>query len=269
VGGASRRLAIIGDAIIGGGVASMHYTGMWALELPGRVTWSPVLVAASIALGMAFGSAALAAAVRYRDNRGTLIGGCLLTLAIVSHHFTAMGAAEVVADPTRIIASSSMPSQVLALAVAGAALVILGISFAGAYAERRFREQGLQLSTAMNNMSQGLIMFDAAERLVVCNDRYIEMYGLPRALAKPGTTLQEIIRTRVATGSLARDPDEYRAELREAMEAGRMTSWVVESPDGRAVAIATVDADGAGWRRTRTSRAAPRRADRASRASRR
>jgi NO-binding membrane sensor protein with MHYT domain len=184
-GGASRRLAMIGGAIIGGGVASMHYTGMWALELPGRVTWSPALVAASITLGIAFGSAALAAAVRYRDNRGTLIGGCLLTLAIVSHHFTAMGAAEVVADPTRVIASSSMPSQVLALAVAGAALVILGISFAGAYVERRFREQGLQLSTAMNNMSQGLIMFDAAERLVVCNERYIEMYGLPRALANP------------------------------------------------------------------------------------
>jgi NO-binding membrane sensor protein with MHYT domain len=105
VGGASRRLAMIGGAIIGGGVASMHYTGMWALELPGRVTWSPALVAASIALGMAFGSASLAAAVRYRDTRGTLIGGCLLTLAIVSHHFTAMGAAEVVADPTRVIAS--------------------------------------------------------------------------------------------------------------------------------------------------------------------
>jgi diguanylate cyclase (GGDEF)-like protein len=237
VSGGSRRLAMIGGAIIGGGVASMHYTGMWALELPGRVTWSPALVAASTTLGIVFGSAALAAAVRYRDNRGTLIGGCLLTLAIVSHHFTAMGAAEVVADPTRMIAPSSMPSQVLALAVAGAALVILGISFAGAYAERRFREQGLQLSTAMNNMSQGLIMFDAAERLVVCNDRYIEMYRLPRALAKPGTTLQEIIRTRVATGSLARHPDEYRAELREAMEAGRTTSWVVEGPDGRAVAI--------------------------------
>src|ERR1700687_4041219 len=67
VGGRSRALPMIGGAIIGGGVASMHYTGMWALELPGRVTWSPGLVAASIALGMAFGSAALAVAVRRQD----------------------------------------------------------------------------------------------------------------------------------------------------------------------------------------------------------
>src|SRR5687768_2982667 len=33
----------LGGAIVGGGVASMHYTGMWALELPGRVTWAPDL----------------------------------------------------------------------------------------------------------------------------------------------------------------------------------------------------------------------------------
>jgi len=99
----------------------------------------------------------------------------------------------------------------------------------------------------MNNMSHGLIMFDAAERLVVCNDRYIEMYGLPRGLAKPGTTLQDIIRTRVATGTLARDPDEYRAELREAMEAGRTTSWVVEGPDGRAIAVTNRPMPGGAW----------------------
>jgi diguanylate cyclase (GGDEF)-like protein len=247
VGGASRWLAMAGGAIIGGGVASMHYTGMWALELPGRVTWAPGLVAVSIALGIVFGSAALLAAVRHQDNRGTLIGGCLLTLAIVSHHFTAMGAAEIVPDPTRVADSYSMPSHVLALAVAAAALTILGISFAGAYAERRFREQGLQLATAMNNMSQGLIMFDAAERLVVCNERYIEMYALPRAVVKPGSTLQDIIRSRVETGSLARDPDEYRAELRAAMEAGRTTSWVVESPDGRVVEVTSRPMPGGSW----------------------
>src|ERR1700688_812434 len=43
--------AAFGGAVVGCGIAAMHYTGMLALELPGRVTWSPNLGAASVALG--------------------------------------------------------------------------------------------------------------------------------------------------------------------------------------------------------------------------
>src|SRR3954465_572113 len=51
--------APLGGAILGGGVAIMHYPGMWAMQLPGHVTWSADLVVASILLGMLFGTAAL------------------------------------------------------------------------------------------------------------------------------------------------------------------------------------------------------------------
>ena len=82
----------------------MHYLGMWALEVPGRVTWSPDLVFASIVLGMVFGYAALAIAIRYARQVGNAWSAALfLTLAIVSHHFTAMGAVEIVPDPTRAL----------------------------------------------------------------------------------------------------------------------------------------------------------------------
>ena len=98
---------------MGAGIASMHYLGMWALEVPGRVTWSLDLVLVSIALGMVFGSAALAIAVRYSDRWGTFVAALFLTLAIVSHHFTAMGAVEIVPDPTqapdRLVAFSRLP----------------------------------------------------------------------------------------------------------------------------------------------------------------
>ena len=50
--------------------------------------------------------------------------------------------------------------------------------------EEKFREQGRLFNTAVNNMSQGLVMFDAAERLLVCNRRYLEMYGLPLELGE-------------------------------------------------------------------------------------
>src|SRR5438552_8900787 len=90
--GAKGWAAPVGGGIVDAGVACMHYTGMWAVELPGHVTWSFGLVLASVALGMLFGVFALAVAVRRSDLRGAYAAAALLTLAIVSHHFTAMGA---------------------------------------------------------------------------------------------------------------------------------------------------------------------------------
>jgi len=104
----SRIGAAIGGAIIGGGVACMHYTGMSAVELPGHVDWDMPLVLLSIAVGMALGMAALAVAVSWRGLYAWDAAALLLTLAIVSHHFTAMGAVEIVPDPTRTITALSL-----------------------------------------------------------------------------------------------------------------------------------------------------------------
>ena len=72
-------------------------------------------------------------------------------------------------------------------------MLILGLSLAGALADRRIQERDLQLVTAVNNMSHGIVMFDANERLVVCNGRYIDMYGLSRDVVKPGVTLRDLM----------------------------------------------------------------------------
>src|SRR5262249_31707542 len=53
---------------------------------------------------------------------------------------------------------------------------------------QRLRAQKLQLDTALNNMSQGLLMCDAEERVVLCNKRYMEIYGVPEEMvARPCT----------------------------------------------------------------------------------
>jgi diguanylate cyclase (GGDEF)-like protein/PAS domain S-box-containing protein len=236
-----------GGAILGGGVASMHYLGMWALQVPGRVTWALDLVAASIVLGMLFGAAALVVAVRFNTFRAKLTAAVLLTLAIVSHHFTAMGAVEIVSDPTRIIDRFSLSPEALALAIANAALLILGLSLASAFSDSRLRHKDRQFAAAVNNMSQGVVMFDTAERLVVCNRRYVEMYGLSADVVKPGCTLRDLIRNRRETGSLDRDPEQYRAELLSAMAQGKTISWIVETPDGRAISVINRPIPGGDW----------------------
>ena len=76
----------------------------------------------------------------------------------------------------------------------------------------RWKKQ--HLDTALNNMSQGLIMFDSAERVVVCNDLYIEMYGLSRETVKPGCSFADLLRYPTEAGELVhRDLEQYHANL--------------------------------------------------------
>jgi NO-binding membrane sensor protein with MHYT domain len=81
-----RAGAWLGGAIVGAGIAAMHYTGMAAFEIQGRIFWDPTLVAASILLGAVFGSVALRVGLHQGRMYWRLLGALLLTLAICSHH---------------------------------------------------------------------------------------------------------------------------------------------------------------------------------------
>jgi diguanylate cyclase (GGDEF)-like protein len=267
--------APLGGGIIGAGIASMHYLGMWALEVPGRVSWSPDLVAVSVALGMVFGIAALAVAIRFNDRRGTVAAALLLTLAIVSHHFTAMGAVTVVPDPTRVHSALFLSESALASAIAGVALSVLGMSFVGVLADRRLalrttrfqeiiselsqtkhqvqaserelQEQEFRLNTAINNMSQGLLLFDSFERIVVCNQRYIEMYGLSPDVVKRGCTFRNLIQHRKEMGTFSGGIDEYRSALLRDLAQGKETELLFHTPDGRSIRIINRPLADGGW----------------------
>jgi diguanylate cyclase (GGDEF)-like protein len=274
-----RWRAPIGGAIMGAGIASMHYIGMWALEVPGHVNWSLDLVFVSILLGMLLGYAALAVAVRSSDRSQTLIAGLLLTLAIVSHHFTAMGAVELVPDPTRAPAALSLSPDLLALAIAGVAMAVLGMSFVGVLADRRLatrtrkfeeiisqlslaqqqvegsqrelEQQKFRLDTAINNMGEGLCMFDADKRLVVCNDRYARMYQLPAELLRPGTAHKDIIRHRITHGILKGETSEGAAtqllSTLGTLPTNAASSRIDELADGRLICVTREPMAGGGW----------------------
>jgi diguanylate cyclase (GGDEF)-like protein/PAS domain S-box-containing protein len=105
-----------------------------------------------------------------------------------------------------------------------------------------------RLETALNNMSQGLIMFDAEERLVICNDFYIEMYGLSRDVVKPGCLLSELLVHRIETGGdLNQDPDEYQRELLHGLAQGNVTSLIVKTAQGRVVLVKNSPMPAGGW----------------------
>ena len=238
--------AAVGGGVVGAGVACMHYLGMSAVELPGRVQWHAGLVAASVIIGMLFGMAALAVAARGSSKRWTVAAAVLLTLAIVSHHFTAMGAVEIVPDPTRTITRFSIPPMVLALVIAALATGLLSVSLAGGFIDRRLREQNLQLASALDNMTQGLCMFDASTRLIICNEQYLQMYGLTREQAYPGCPLRELLEYRTATGTFFQDIDEYVEAARRRVIEGKVFNNTVEVRD-RTFSISNRPSPGGGW----------------------
>ncbi|HEY6257517.1 MAG TPA: MHYT domain-containing protein [Xanthobacteraceae bacterium] len=237
----------IGGGIVGAGVAGMHYTGMSAVELPGHIEWDPPLVAASIVIGMLLGTAALVVAARGADLRSKLVAAVLLTLAIVSHHFTAMGAVDIVPDPTRVVGTSSLPPSLLAITIAAVATAVLSMSLIGAFVDQRMRDQNLRLAAAVDHMSQGLGMFDASGRLILVNQAYLSMYGLSAQDAKPGCSLHELFSQRSRAGTFAGDIDRYIADIIREMREGRSVDKTLEMRDGRMVAVSNRPMPDGGW----------------------
>ena len=102
-----------------------------------------------------------------------------------------------------------------------------------------------RLDTAINNMTQGLLLFDSSQRLVVCNQRYLEMYGLSAEALRPGCTFREVVAHRKATGSFEGDIDEYCSHVMR--DIGHRNSMVIEPPDGRSIQIINEPLADGGW----------------------
>jgi len=106
--------------------------------------------------------------------------------------------------------------------------------------------QAVRFNAALNNMSHGLCMFDADRRLVVCNDRYAQLYGLPPELVVPGAAHEAIIRHRVESGLM---PGTVAEKLTESKERSNDTvqTRVDKLADGRTIKVVRAPLPGGGW----------------------
>ena len=114
--------------------------------------------------------------------------------------------------------------------------------------QRDLAVQIRRLDAAVNNMSQGLVMFDSSARLVVCNKRYLEMFGLSPEKVKAGCAIKEVLDQRVATGGFSADGVEaYRTELLASVAKGTTFSKITKLPDGRIISIINQPMADGGW----------------------
>ena len=237
---------VAGGVIVALGIAAMHYLGMHALEVAGQVGWSVDLVVASILVGALLATGAFAVAARPETASTTFGAATLLTLSIAALHFTAMGAVTITPDPTRVLSPASLSPAWLATVVVCLTTAVLGMSLIVAFADRRFRVINAQLETALNNMPQGLCMFDGAFQLVICNDRYRTLYDLKPDQTVPGTSLRQLLETRRANGNFVSDVDTYMAAAKQSISRGEMFGTVVEIR-GRTISISNRPMPDGGW----------------------
>ena len=113
--------------------------------------------------------------------------------------------------------------------------------------ETELRTQNLRFDAALNNMTQGLVMYDAVQRLVVCNERFIQMHGLSREAMKPGRPLREVIALRKSVGHVAINIEQYIDEVLATLAERKNHVRDVEYDDGRTIRVVNRPMAGGGW----------------------
>jgi len=133
--------------------------------------------------------------------------------------------------------------------------------YATGHHARYLKSANARLDAALSNMSQGLCMFDSSGTLVMSNDRYRELYGLPPDLVTPGCSIRDLLEHRRWIGQFSGDPDEYIARLQSKIEQHETSAQVFELPDGRTISLISRPMPAGGWVATHEDTTERRRAE--------
>jgi diguanylate cyclase (GGDEF)-like protein len=176
--------AVLGGAIVGIGISAMHYVGMSALLLGGQIVWDPWLVSTSLLLGIAQGGLALFLGTRSNGIRSRLRGTVALTLAIVTMHFTGMGAAGLENCYPIVSADDATPTW-LSLVVASGSILILLFALGGIALDTRDRRRAAVEASRMRGLAdaavEGLLVVKDGN-IVTANSSFMKLVDVPQKL---------------------------------------------------------------------------------------
>ena len=159
--------------------------------------------------------------------------------------------------PVSVIATTSVAAALtdwreqtrfLVIVASLSVMVIAGILFLVVRKlSRQHRLEKQRLDTAVNNIPQGLVVYDDTAHVTVCNRRYIEMFGLSAHGIEPGCTMQDLIAARKATGSFDGDVEAFCAAAIRNVALGKVTCQITEVPGNRAIQIINQPLEAGGW----------------------
>jgi len=114
-------------------------------------------------------------------------------------------------------------------------------------AQQRLEAERLRLDTALNNMSQGLILYDAAGYIVTCNRRYADMFGLSHDVIKPGCHIHEAMYHRKERNAFSGNVEEFCADVFRGVAEGKVATKQHQLPNGRAFQVINTPLPQGGW----------------------
>ena len=219
---------------MGLGIGTMHYTGMAAMRMAGHMFYDPVLFGVSIVVAVVLASAALyiqflaghrakaGKQTKARKQR-TLLGAALtMGIAVSGMHYTAMAAVYFFPRDSPGAPVGLVAPTLLAVLVGLAAALILALTIFVVVVDGRLKAAALSARTsrarmmqAIETMSEGFCLYDADDRLVLCNSRYRDLNRDADREVVLGETFEQIIRRTAERGLVA--------EAR-----GRVAEWVAE-----------------------------------------
>ena len=206
---------LVGGAVLGIGIAAMHYTGMAAFEVEGRIVWNQLLVAASLVSGIVLAALSLLVVLRRPSTLATVAGAVLLTLAICTLHFIAMAAVSIYPDSSIEISKFTIAPMSQAFAAATASLIILVLAATALWIDLRFRRHKIEaerMHGLANAAVEGLIVCDG-NRIVSANDSIAALSGIASATLNT-MTLGELFGERIASAVAAGNGQAQEADLR-------------------------------------------------------
>jgi diguanylate cyclase (GGDEF)-like protein len=109
------------------------------------------------------------------------------------------------------------------------------------------RRQNILFDAALDNMSQGICLFNRDQKLLVSNRRYAEMYGLDPQAVRPGMTLREMFALRIANGTFSGDPQSYAKGTVVTDGHVEPSNREIEFIDGRVFRLLRRPLVGGGW----------------------
>ncbi len=209
------------------------------------------------AIGRVFSGSPLLDHLRFSDQPATI-----RTVSPIDN-VDRLGAVRLLNDfPIALIATASVEgvladwrsqTKFLILLASGSTLMLTGFLFLiirhirqqSENAQRELTLEKNRLATAINNMTQGLLLFDSDARVVVCNQRYLDMYGLSADVIVPGLPFRGVIEHRQATGSFVGDVDAYVDNV--LRDVDRTNTQFMQTSDGRSIQISSQPVAGGGW----------------------
>jgi PAS domain S-box-containing protein len=152
-----------------------------------------------------------------------------------------IGLDDVLAVPRRERTTRFTIGGLLSAVVIGlSALLVRATNRRRSHADQLIDLQRRQLNAALNNMSQGLCLFDSSGRLVLCNQRYLDIYGLGRETVRPGCTFRDLLERRKQAGTFAGDPAREAAEVLAGTGREAITSQRIDLSGSRTIEVENV-----------------------------